>query len=304
MAHPHSTVHPIILPQLRFTDIFGQPNAYLEMNPSIRIDSSGGVCIMVRCVNYRKFQDRQFTQYESTSNSYYLCMTGKINDLLDLASFNVHTIYALYTLPVYPTFWTGLEDIRFVDDTTILATIPEFNPDGNPCIFRAELSADRTIVSNIQPCYPNSKPEKNWMPYVTTTGERRVIYSLSPFVVKSVATDDRRTIDICPTIQEKLKGYHGSTNGIPHASGGFLFLIHENRERTYHRWLLYDPVTDGVRISPEFVFFRYAHIEFPCSLAAWGDTYYVGLGVNDDKAFIVEIPKHAVESMISTTIVA
>lgn len=295
--HPKLAVHPILLPQMRFTDMFGKPNAYLEMNPAMYIEPSGKAHILVRCVNYRKFHDKQFTLYEPKSNSKYILMSGylKSHSSLNLDLFSVKEIQYSYNSPTYPTYWTGLEDIRFVDEKTVLVTIPELNPTGNPCIFRAELESASAALRKIQPCLPNSVPEKNWMPFLTESGNPQVIYSLSPFLVKSLDSDDKREISVSPQIQKELDGYHGSTNGIPYGSGELLFLIHGNRDKSYHRWLRFHPATGSVSVSPEFVFFQHSYIEFPCSLAEWNHAYFIGLGVNDDKAFIIETSKYTVQ---------
>jgi hypothetical protein len=278
-------VHPIFLPQQQFQDMFGKANAYLEMNPSMYISVDGTTRVLVRCVNYRKFQDKQFSLYEPKSNSRYFLLTGTLSprDPLDLETFTVAEIQYSYNLPKYPAYWTGPEDIRFTDQNTVLAVIPELNPAGAPTIFKANLEGN--LLKNFQPCLPNSATEKNWMPF----GSDKVIYSLFPFTVKSVSSDDREEIPVC---DDSLKGYHGSTNGI----GEGLFLIHSNREKSYHRWLRYNSVKKTVHISEEFTFFKNTYIEFPCSLSEWNHTYYVGLGVNDDKAMIVEISKYSVDN--------
>jgi hypothetical protein len=295
--HPKLAIHPILLPQMRFTDMFGKPNAYLEMNPAMYIEPSGRARILVRCVNYRKFHDKQFTLYEPKSNSKYILLTGNFSHRhpLNLEEFTAKEIQYSYDRQTYPTYWTGLEDIRFVDEKTVLVTIPELNPTGNPCIFRAEL--DSSSLRKIQPCLPNSVPEKNWMPFSTESGNSQVIYSLSPFMVKSLDSDDKREIPVSNEIQKALAGYHGSTNGIPYGSEEILFLIHGNREKSYHRWLRFNPVTNKIHVSPEFTFFRDSYIEFPCSISIWNHVYYIGLGVNDDKAFILEVSKYTVQGL-------
>ena len=120
-------VHPIFLPQQQFQDMFGKANAYLEMNPSMYISVDGTTRVLVRCVNYRKFQDKQFSLYEPKSNSRYFLLTGTLSprDPLDLETFTVAEIQYSYNLPKYPAYWTGPEDIRFLDQNTVLAVIPE-----------------------------------------------------------------------------------------------------------------------------------------------------------------------------------
>jgi hypothetical protein len=120
------------------------------------------------------------------------------------------------------------------------------------------------------------------MPY-TDNGEEKVIYSLFPFTIKSVLNNDLVVLKSDP----RLKGYHGSTNGIDY-NGKKLFMAHLNKHRTYHRWILFDPATNDVTYSEVFIIFRYSWVEFTCSLARFGNRIFVSAGVDDDKAFILE----------------
>ena len=269
---PIRTVRPLILEPKRFQDRFGQPNAYLDMNPSLFIDAGGQATVLVRRVNYRKFQDKTFTLYESQAKSEYLMLKGPIHQ--PFCTFFVEPLSADLS-PTYPTYWRGLEDIRFINETTVLATIPECNPHGHPALFQGTRRGNRIL--DLRPCGPDDRPEKNWMPF----GDNQVVYSVDPLQTKPVLGGP-----LSPLGQsEDLKGYHGSTNGIPWQKG-WLFLVHVNRERTAHRWLW---IGDGMRYSEEFVFFAHSYIEFPCSLCEYGGTLFVSLGLNDDKAFILEL---------------
>jgi hypothetical protein len=60
---------PIIIPQICFIDRFNNVNNYVEMNPSLDIDTDGNVIILVRCVNYKKCKNNKFTLYQNISNS-------------------------------------------------------------------------------------------------------------------------------------------------------------------------------------------------------------------------------------------
>jgi len=275
---PIRTIRPLLLDPKRFQDRFGQPNAYLDMNPSLFIDASGQATVLVRRVNYRKFQDKAFTLYESQAKSEYLMLKGPIHQ--PFCTFFVQPLTADLP-PTYPTYWRGLEDIRFVNETTVLATIPECNPRGHPALFQGTLTGCR--VQDLRPCDPHDRPEKNWMPF----GDHQVVYSVDPLQTKSVLGAALSPLGSA----EDLKGYHGSTNGIRWL-GGWLFLIHVNRERTVHRWLwIHD---EKARYSEEFVFFAHSYIEFPCSLCEYDGTLFVSLGLNDDKAFVLELDKNDV----------
>lgn len=298
MIHPTLSIHPIILPQQCFTDVFGKTNAYVSMNPAMTIDSEGRYIILVRCINYRKFHTKQFTLYEHRSNSKYMCLQGILLQYqpLTLESCSATELKVSYTQPTYPTYWTGPEDIRFVDRSSVLVNLPECNPSGHPAIFHAQFDPSSSTLTKIQECLPHSSPEKNWMPFQADTYPSHVIYSLVPFIVKPIYTDTKQTIPLSQTLQIALEGYHGSTNGIHTETGEYLFLIHANKERTVHRWLRFHPSTHRISISPEFTFFKHSYIEFPCSLSEWNHSYFIGMGINDDQAMILEVSRYAVQT--------
>jgi hypothetical protein len=289
---PKKDIIPIIVPQICFRDKFNEINSYIEMNPSLFIDENGHVTILVRAVNYKKFHDKQFKLYHQTKSiSIYYILNGTMNgsDKLDIENFDCNLLEYNYNLPTFFSYWLGIEDIRFIDANTILTIIPELNEKGNPSIFKAELLNNK--ISAFTSCKPN-KTEKNWLPYFdTTNNDNKVIYSLNPFVIKSIETDDREELQINEIIKDKLKDYHGSTNGIilDENENERLFLIHVNKERTYHRWLMFNIKTKNVSVSDEFVFFKNSYIEFNCSLCKYNNRIFTSIGLNDDKAFIIEV---------------
>jgi len=276
-------IYPLLLPQRFFIDNFNKANAYIDMNPSMHIDSDGNVKILVRSINYRKYFNKQFTIYENQSASTYRLLSGKIaNDsLLDIESFTVEDVISNYNIPTYPTYWKGMEDIRFINSNEILVTVPECNPNGNPSIFHANI--ENNIIDKFKPCLPN-KTEKNWMPF----SKDYVIYSLSPFLMKEIDNDNFAEVKLTEDLRSILTDYHGSTNGIHFQDNKYIFLIHINKERTYHRWLLFDIKNKEIELSKEFVFFRNSYIEFPVSLCNYKNRVFISIGVNDEKAFIIE----------------
>ncbi len=279
--HPTLYITPLFVPQRRFTDVTGRPCAFLETNPSLHINQeTGDTTILVRCVDYRKFVDKSFTLYQRQSNSIYYVGRTKIKqfDYLTIDDIEFTPVNVDYGLPKYPTYWTGPEDIRFIDSSKIITTIPECNERGEPAIFKADL--EDSMIFNCRPLEPHEGPEKNWMPFAGN----KVIYKLNPLTIKDLEIDKKTIIGEYPV----LGGYHGSTNGIPF-KGEVLFLIHSNRDKTYHRWILMNPENYSLRISEEFVFFRNSYIEFTCSLGILGSRIFVSCGVNDDKAMILEV---------------
>jgi hypothetical protein len=292
-----TNIYPLILPQKYYTDQFGKPNAYIEMNPSMNIDENGKVQILIRCINYRKFHNKQFVLFEPHSNSVYFLLSGnmKEGERLNVDNFETQEITYHYGIPTYYTYWKGMEDIRFVNSSHLLITVPECNKNGNPSIFQAKIE-DKKIHS-FEECRPNIT-EKNWMPFIGEDGNPYVIYSLSPFRVKQIKEDIFTEIDVSSENANALQGYHGSTNGISYHQFQ-LFLIHINREKSYHRWLLFDPISNEIRLSDEFVFFKHTYIEFPVSLCQFKDRLFISLGINDDKAFIIETPLSEIDHIFT-----
>jgi hypothetical protein len=290
-----STIYPIILPQKFYKDRYGHPNSLIEMNPSMNIDENQNMVILVRCVNYRKYYNKEFTMFEDESKSKYFMLKGKLREEipLNMEEFEYQDVIVHKNLPTFFSYWKGIEDIRFVDSETILATVPEFNKNGNPSIYVAKIHEN--CIHSFVDCQPNER-EKNWMPI---HGTHTVIYSLSPFLLKEIEKDVFTKVDLSEEIQEIVKPYHGSTNSIPLTSQQQLFLIHSNeKEKTIHRWLLLDTRENTIQVSDEFMFFRHSYIEFPVSLCRDHNRMFVSLGVNDDKAFIVEITIQEVVHML------
>ena len=287
-------IHPIIVPPSCFRDNFGKINALFSMNPSLFITKYGDVYILIRNINYRKFQDKQFTIYGNGSTSTYFLLKGNIdeNKPLDLDSFIYMDININYNKNTYSTYWRGVEDIRFISQDSLLAIIPELNVNGNPSIFKATFNPISSEINSFIECYPNYT-EKNWMPYTDDNNKEKVIYSLHPFKIKSIEEDD--LTEIC--ILDDLITYHGSSNGILYKGNYRLFLIHSNKEKVYSAFILFDPTINDIILSKPFLFFKYSYIEFTCSLSIYNDRIFVSLGVNDSSAYIIELERRAIDNL-------
>jgi hypothetical protein len=298
MIFPKKDIIPIFVPSICLINNSHNYASYNEMNPSLNIDNDGNVTILIRCVNYEKTiflptYNRTLCPsgyvsvlYENKSNSIYYILKGVLNknDKFNIEDYECNLLSVNYNIPIYNTYWTGIEDIRFCDDNKILAIVPECNTNGNPSIFLANLK-DHT-VSNFVSCSP-SNIEKNWMPYIDKDNTFKVIYSISPFIIKSVEECDLVEIEVEESLKIEIDGYHGSTNGIMISENERLFLIHKNAKE--HRWLIFNIQSNLITISKKFSFFKHTYIEFICSLSHFNDRYFISIGINDKKAFIIEI---------------
>lgn len=281
-------IFPIIVPTKIYDDRFGNTNSFVEMNPSIFINDDGSFIILVRTVNYLKYKNKAFTIYGDSSRTVYSIIRGNFKgDKLDLDDCDVKALEVKYNIPSGHSLWYGVEDIRFINGSEVLACIPECN-NSSPCIFRGVLKDN--ILTSFEKCSPN-QVEKNWMPY--TFDKQRVIYSVSPFIIKSTLGDDREEIVLSEEKRNELKNWHGSSNGID-MFGEKLFLIHSNDDRVYSRWLLFNPTLKTINYSKRFVFFKDSYFEFTCSLAKYGNKVFVSLGVNDNRAYIIELDQNEI----------
>ena len=270
-------IYPLLIPTVQYVDRFKNLNSYVEMNPSLYIRPDGTFIVLVRTVNYLKYQT-SFTIYDTFSNSVYFILKGDIKNCFD--DYTTHILDVKYNIARQPSLWYGVEYIRFIDEKTVLACIPECN-NSSPCIFKGELN-ENTLSSFVK-CHPGVC-EKNWMP----CAKNKVIYSVCPFIIKSIVDDTKEEIRLNSKQLEDLNGWRGSSNGVEF-SGCQLFLIHKNTDRVYSKWLLFNPALNTVQYSDDFTFFKDTVFEFVCSLASYANYLYVSIGVNDNKAFIIQI---------------
>lgn len=299
MIFPKKDIIPIFVPPICLINTSsGNYASYNEMNPSLYIDDDGNVAILIRCINYEKtLFSSKYNQiicpsgyvsvlYENKSNSIYYILQGVLNknDKFDIEDYECNLLSVNYNLPTYNTYWTGIEDIRFCNSNKLLVTVPECNSNGNPSIFFAELN--NNTVSNFIDCMPNNI-EKNWMPYINNDDKFNVIYSVHPFIIKSIENDNLVEIEINELLKTKLDGYHGSTNGILVSKNERLFLIHKGAKE--HRWLIFNIQSNSISVSKKFSFFKHSYIEFICSLCCFNNRYFISIGIDDKKAFIIEI---------------
>ena len=189
----------------------------------------------------------------------------------------------VHSLPVYPSCWTGYEDLRFLNSKQFLCAAPQLSPRGVPVIALGSLDG---MTATIERVLPPSEQEKNWMPFLPQAGSREfVLYSVSPLGLKTLGGTDVKILDAAPA----LEGYHGSSNGIKIEGEGYLFLIHKYDDRSRHAWLLFDPERRRYGYSAPFVFLAHSYIEFTCSISLFDGQIYVALGVNDDKAYLCSV---------------
>lgn len=276
-------IWPLLCPQIPFKDRFGTYNPFLEMNPAAIYDhETQEWIVIVRGVNYRKLINKTFTLYFTPTHSLYWIAHGPDLDKLVFTELK----YSYGDLPQYASYWNGIEDARFINPKTILVTVPQLAVGGQPTMFQCDL-IDNLRLENFRKLEPSKNSEKNWMPF----DGNKVIYDVCPFIIKDLESPVGEMLELTPELKGKLEGYHGSTNGVQwQVPNQYLFLIHKTEaERMVNRWMLLDLDRKDLKISEPFCFFQHSYIEFPCSLTYHKNKLIVGMGVNDDHAFLVEV---------------
>lgn len=299
MLYPVLAYYPLLVPQQLFVDRQGETNAFYETNPAAIFDEDGTLLVAIRLVNYRKFHTRAFKMGGRLSESRYVLWRGTLSDPAFFNPLSDPTpIQWTNPFPTYGSVWTGYEDLRFLTPSQVVVTAPELSARGEPRLVAATLdtaSAKATLATLLE---PSVRPEKNWMPFSNS----HVVYSVCPFVVKRLESDVRATL-VSEARLALLAGYHGSSNGVVYGSG-YLFLIHKYTERSEHRWLFVDFAAGVLAFSEPFTFFPHSYIEFTCSVSRIPDApteLLIGLGVNDDKAFLIRVRGPEIATFIHVT---
>jgi hypothetical protein len=276
---------PLITPELFFTHN-NHPYSYLPINPSIYIDKNNNAIVLIRNINYRKYRNKQFELFGDCSNSIYLIGKGNLDNVNDIEYSELK--YNYNGFEQYNTWWFGMEDIRFINETTLLITIPELNKNGMPHLFLGILNNNEVLITKALPSPLYQINEKNWLPFPEKYSNK-VLYSISPLRVLDIQTNQ---FIYSNNEISNVQDYHGSSNGIEfnyNYKDYILFLIHYYSDKTKHKWLLISTDYKDIIISKDFYFFKHSYIEFVCSLCQYNNNYIISLGVNDNSAYLIEI---------------
>lgn len=257
---------------------------FREMNTFVYIEPNGNFIGLIRTINYIKYPDYSFNIWDYPSKSIYFKVEGNV---ADYDNWNYSPLSVEYGLPQYKTHWLGIEDVRMISESEILTVVPELNPRGSPQIFKASLIGSK--VRDFKPLLPQFD-EKNWMPFQDET--TKVVYSVSPFTVRTLDSIELITIDPNPECQ----GYHGSSNGLRYRDG-WLFLVHTTQDRRVIHRFIYLSTEYKIRVSTPFIFFRDSHIEFVSSLSSYDGKFWIGIGVNDERSYLVSFQESVVADL-------
>jgi hypothetical protein len=283
---------PLIIPEIFFIEN-NKPHNYLSTNPSLYLDDKNNATLLIRNVNYRKYRNKQFEVFGGISNSKYILGKGNIDDI-DNINYSIIE-YDYNNFKTYNSWWLGMEDIRFINNNTLLITIPELSKNGMPQLFLGKLENNKIIIKKALLSPLNENSEKNWLPFPEKF-PNKVVYSISPLRILDIDTGLFCYSNNQDNIK-KIKGFHGSSNGIEFVYNSkkyILFLIHFYSNKTIHKWLLisenYEKDNDII-LSNDFYLFKHSYIEFICSLCNYNNNYLISVGVNDNSSYLIEIDK-------------
>ena len=297
------------------------------MNPSVMIDNDGDILVNIRLVNYTLYiseNDKRFfspwgpltylhpEQDQNLRTDNYLCRLNKDLEMINYTKVEMMELHK----PIWN--FVGLEDARVVQwdgdyymvgvrrDTTT-------NGQGRMEYSKIEIDKDNWTVKEVQrvrvPAPVNeatSYCEKNWMP-VLDNPYHFVKWAMPTEVVwanpneseskQAVVNDNVPT----PPIDQR-GGSHVITWG-----DYYLCITHEvklwrnylnQKDSTYrHRLIVWDKEFNFVGLSTEFAFMD-TPIEFCVGAAQMGDNLLVSFGVQDNSAFVLEVPHSIVDEMI------
>ena len=276
------------------------PAPWVAMNPSITGDGRGGLCMLMRGVNYRIETDGRYDVNDPAgvvrSQNYWCELTGTLQAALPQLIPDRASRSAVATAVI-----CGFEDCRLFrwrDRWWASATVRDQDPQMRAEMVLLEFDGAGSIhVARTLRGYGTQVHEKNWMPCVRGD-ELLFVYGCDPFVVLRVVQIDDEiahlqvAVENVPTIAAgQLRG--GSQ--LIAFDDGWLAVTHEvvyaGSARHYlHRMIWLNAAFQLRRITMPF-FLKHEGIEFVAGLATvpGRDALVVSFGIRDANAAIAEI---------------
>jgi hypothetical protein len=295
-------------------------------NPSILVDSSGGVVVNLRNLNYVLYHSEK-GRFEHIWGP--LCYLHKENDLrlvtdnimcrLD-GSLNIssHSVIDTTFLDVDPIWeFVGLEDGRLVEwggKTYLIGVRRDTTPNGQGRMEMSEISfkknkfveTSRTRIP--APGKDDSYCEKNWMPvldqeftFVKWTNPTEVVrYHHSSGMTETIFLSD--------ALELGTGDLRGGSQVIP--LGDYrIALMHETnlfsseagrKDAIYrHRFVVWDRAWNVVEVSESFSILG-GSIEFSCGMAERGDHLLITFGFQDNASYLLGLPKSILGRTLKT----
>ena len=297
------------------------------MNPSPFVDDDGELLLILRHINY--------TLYHSENNQRFPSIWGPLSYLhpekdqrlvtqnylcrLD-SDYNIinYTLIDTTKLDV-PPIWTfvGEEDARLVKwkgKYYATGVRRDTTTNGVGRMELSELEIDKKAwtakeVSRVRieaPVDKESYCEKNWMPVLDKPFHYIKWTCPTELVKANPVTGESKQISVNGGVVATVDQRGGSQ--VSQWGDYYLAITHEvalyknylkQKDGQYrHRLCVWDKDFNLIGLSPDSWSFLDGKIEFVCGAAVVNENLIVGFGFQDNAAFILEVPKDLVNSMI------
>ncbi len=309
----HATFLPIkfSLPLIRA----GSSLRYVSLNPSIQ-KTDDGFLVICRTVNYKQKNGAIYRPIDSLDpvirNKNFLLKYSK--DMRFLWKKEIIDDFPGKKFENCP--FRGLEDCRLIIDPSdsskisMLCTTLDLHPIYLPSMALCTLQEEdhvvhtKKLVPLVPPKASFGRWEKNWLPYFKDE-LLHVVYSYDTFMTFKVneKTGDC-SYDDYYVPSYRFSDFRGSAPPISF-DDGHLLMVHQTvpikeHGRIYlHRFLYFNNKWIITKVSRPFTF-RHMGVEFSCGMTLdhTNENLLIGVGENDEKAFIASVGVETVRSML------
>jgi hypothetical protein len=311
---------PLILPH-------GLTSGMGLMNPSIFIDDDGDLLVNIRHVNYTLYHsegDQRFfspwgplsylhpekDQRLVTTN--YLCRLDKELNIINYTKVD----YSKFDVPPIWEF-VGEEDCRITQwdgNYYLIGVRRDTTPNGQGRMEYSKIELDKTTwtATEVQrvrippPVDVNSYCEKNWMP-ILDKPYHFVKWAMPTEVVKANPDKSECEQVLVRNTPSVPIDQRGGTNIVSWGDYYIAFTHEVKLWRNYlnqkdsiyrHRMIVWDKDFNFVGLSKSFAFLD-TPIEFCVGAAVRDGKLLLSFGVQDNAAFILEVPKKVVNGLVT-----
>jgi hypothetical protein len=289
-------------------------------NPSIRLAATGdGYIVNLRHANYETKEARFYT-YRGLNG---MIVTRNVVTAMD-ADFKVvgqpfEVVIPGEYVQNKTTHIHGIEDCRWLGDSSLLCTSRQFNPSDINKIVRVDLDMSRGEFKSLERLRAPIEREdgdcqKNWLPFVWK-GKEMILYKISPFQIFAFGPEGswRPVVDWKPSAACGITfdNLRGSAPPVPWTSAAhpeevLLLVAHfcqygagDEGRRYYHRFLTLGADLKPRRVSRIFSLCddKIQYVAGMCP-AIGGGAYVLTYGVGDSQAWAVEVATEVIESAL------
>jgi hypothetical protein len=297
------------------------------MNPSIFIDDDGDILVNIRHVNYTLYHSEHDQRFFSpwgplsylhpekdqrlvTTN--YLCRLDKDLNIINYTKVD-------YSALDVPPIWefVGEEDCRITQwdgNYYLIGVRRDTTPNGQGRMEYSKIELDKTnwTAKEVQrvrippPIDVNSYCEKNWMP-ILDKPYHFVKWAMPTEIVKANPDKSECEQVLTKSTPSVPIDQRGGTNIVSWGDYYIAFTHEVKLWRNYlnqkdsiyrHRMIVWDKEFNFVGLSNSFAFLD-TPIEFCVGAAVRNGKLLLSFGVQDNAAFVLEIPKKVVNGLVT-----